>query len=575
MRHVSSATDKKTTQNHATDNNKHAVAKVPAGTHHQEGEEMSLRDLSAATVSAMRVISNINQLSTLDVAGNVDGQIPTSSSSLAFNMITSVLEASWLPKLSLKITAETRFFGPTAIDEVPVTPPATPGAVPAATLTFPTQLPPTTANVYEVQQAILYANPLPLSQTQLRCIDSTTFKYVSSPVGPLPLNASVADVSGQFYMGSLWNVTSFGRRPCRVIGSAVIVDFRVPQTSEKFNRLLDDYPAMIRLPYNPALHRERGVVDQFSGLSSIPSCVLWDEKEGEWTADGITHVTYNDYNMKSKPGSEGPYVECLSSRLGIFAVSEVPRDCHGVAHGSALYDYCGVCGGDNSTCSGCDGEPNTGRTKRCSGHGACKGNMCACDLGWQGVNCHVKCSQSNCSDAGTCVVNFTQMSFNSTIYCDCAKAYFQPVGALRCDLIEVYVYVMPPGLFFFLVAGVPILLCGVLTTAAIYYVAKRQANSVIGMKRDIDHFAKTYEESNNAIEVEAMEVNADLCMPIMEGSQARAMVSAAEVLDTNSSSSTGDGKDEGKPRVSKQLVAKDVGPLPISEARRQRDVSCM
>ena len=35
-----------------------------------------------------------------------------------------------------------------------------------------------------------------------------------------------------------------------------------------------------------------------------------------------------------------------------------PADCFGVCGGSAVNDECGVCGGDNSTCSDCAGIPN-------------------------------------------------------------------------------------------------------------------------------------------------------------------------------------------------------------------------
>lgn len=37
-------------------------------------------------------------------------------------------------------------------------------------------------------------------------------------------------------------------------------------------------------------------------------------------------------------------------------------DCAGVAYGDSQADECGVCNGDNSSCAGCDGVPNSGLT---------------------------------------------------------------------------------------------------------------------------------------------------------------------------------------------------------------------
>ena len=42
-------------------------------------------------------------------------------------------------------------------------------------------------------------------------------------------------------------------------------------------------------------------------------------------------------------------------------------DCAGECGGSAVVDACGVCNGDNSTCAGCDGIPNSGLQFDCSG----------------------------------------------------------------------------------------------------------------------------------------------------------------------------------------------------------------
>ena len=41
-----------------------------------------------------------------------------------------------------------------------------------------------------------------------------------------------------------------------------------------------------------------------------------------------------------------------------WSCGEEPEDCAGVTGGSAEYDDCGVCNGDNSTCKDCNGDIN-------------------------------------------------------------------------------------------------------------------------------------------------------------------------------------------------------------------------
>ena len=48
------------------------------------------------------------------------------------------------------------------------------------------------------------------------------------------------------------------------------------------------------------------------------------------------------------------------------------RDCTGICDGNSVEDDCNICNGDNTTCSGCDGIPNSGLQLDCSG--VCDGN---------------------------------------------------------------------------------------------------------------------------------------------------------------------------------------------------------
>ena len=75
-----------------------------------------------------------------------------------------------------------------------------------------------------------------------------------------------------------------------------------------------------------------------------------------------------------------PPVTPQSGNYRLFGAAELWVDCAGTPLGSARLDYCNKCGGDNSTCSGCDGVPNRVEDglkldKNCSGHGACRSQL--------------------------------------------------------------------------------------------------------------------------------------------------------------------------------------------------------
>ena len=106
----------------------------------------------------------------------------------------------------------------------------------------------------------------------------------------------------------------------------------------------------------------------------------------------------------------------------VFAPSEVWAGCDSRPLSASFFDDCGKCGAwlsvlaqskeldrskvANTSCSGCDGEPNTGRDKKCSGHGKCiyvfdnvKGqkifnpskSVCTCESPYFGAMCDVEC----------------------------------------------------------------------------------------------------------------------------------------------------------------------------------------
>jgi len=81
------------------------------------------------------------------------------------------------------------------------------------------------------------------------------------------------------------------------------------------------------------------------------------------------------------------------------------RDCKGVINGPAKRDRCGTCEGDGSTCICCPGMTNPPfcdvedkcYNVRCLNGGVCSNNtgICSCTLGFTGKNCEIKDCNSN------------------------------------------------------------------------------------------------------------------------------------------------------------------------------------
>ncbi|KAJ1488367.1 hypothetical protein T484DRAFT_1783427 [Baffinella frigidus] len=74
---------------------------------------------------------------------------------------------------------------------------------------------------------------------------------------------------------------------------------------------------------------------------------------------------------------------------------------------------------------------------------------------------------------------------------------------------------MPDWLFFLLVVALPLLLVLCCCALFVYYTVYKQIVQIKEINNESAAFAKTYALANTEIDVEAMEVNADLCMPIM------------------------------------------------------------
>uniref|UniRef100_A0A7S0ELC5 PKD/REJ-like domain-containing protein n=1 Tax=Hanusia phi TaxID=3032 RepID=A0A7S0ELC5_9CRYP len=107
-----------------------------------------------------------------------------------------------------------------------------------------------------------------------------------------------------------------------------------------------------------------------------------------------------------------------------YSLAQVDVGCDLVPLSGVQLDSCRVCGGDNSSCSGCDGIPNTGRDKNCSGHGACQQGKCACVSEWYDLVCSSFCSSAiHCSGHGICDPTEGRSCF-------CSRGYSSPPAAV-------------------------------------------------------------------------------------------------------------------------------------------------
>ena len=79
------------------------------------------------------------------------------------------------------------------------------------------------------------------------------------------------------------------------------------------------------------------------------------------------------------------------------------EDCAGVANGTAVYDACYVCGGDNSTCEDCSGTINgTKKFTSFNGTDPITGNgLCLCNPGFYGDACEIDCGLDTAYDSNT------------------------------------------------------------------------------------------------------------------------------------------------------------------------------
>ncbi|KAJ1488366.1 hypothetical protein T484DRAFT_1783425, partial [Baffinella frigidus] len=199
------------------------------------------------------------------------------------------------------------------------------------TITFPSPWTGPAHAAFEVQTAMLYSNPLPASETALRCIDESGLTSWSSEPALVP-----TDNKGGFEERVLRaKVPALTFRKCAMLGSATLLNLRAFGGDAIVSDLPGGAAYKIRLPFNPSLQNEvladvfddftglsslvlADVFDDFTGLSSLVSCVYWDAGKQTWSTDGIAFV---DAYYGDATGQDA-WVECISSHLSLFAASE-------------------------------------------------------------------------------------------------------------------------------------------------------------------------------------------------------------------------------------------------------------
>uniref|UniRef100_A0A7S0M0N7 C-type lectin domain-containing protein n=1 Tax=Cryptomonas curvata TaxID=233186 RepID=A0A7S0M0N7_9CRYP len=267
---------------------------------------------------------------------------------------------------------------------------------------------------YALQLTMLYENPFPYD---LKCLDYNRGSQFETPKVFVP-----TDNAGSVQLTAVRKpLTIFGQRTCALLGNIVLANVRIGQSSQALS-WQSAMKMRVMLPFDPAISPSAVSSDTSDGLTGSKlgaSCVRWNPIVGTWTAAGIRRVSIFLGNS-----SVGPYIECEVDSTGIFVASEVPLGCDGIPLSTAVNDDCGVCGGNNEICSGCDGLPNSGRSKSCSGHGACFGQICKCALGYLGVICQIMCEPiTNCSGHGVCEVSYRNLDIVSNVSCLCQDGF--------------------------------------------------------------------------------------------------------------------------------------------------------
>jgi len=290
-----------------------------------------------------------------------------------------------------------------------------------------------------------------------------------------------------------------------ILGDVSRFNIRLAHSDLEYHDFTEGYGLMetkprgtLRLPISEqlAIALTQYAVTTPTQQGRVAACLNWNEVTRKWDNVGLNQAPGSKATQKMclKRKSTPPviecsyFVECTTMYLSYFAVAESPLDCEGTVLGSTKFDHCDVCGGDNSTCSGCDRMPNAVEDgvrldRDCSGHGACNGGYrCSCcadnlhkvtmggDLAgqsskltvcpWFGVMCHRFCTRSlyggnaagsavqkiHCSGHGSCLEPLR----GGDLGCECDPGWADENGT-RCGYFI-------PRTFVVKIGGMPALL---------------------------------------------------------------------------------------------------------------------
>jgi hypothetical protein len=267
---------------------------------------------------------------------------------------------------------------------------------------------------YALQLTMIYENPFPYD---LKCLDFNMGSQFEPPKVFVP-----TDNAGSVQLTAVRKpVTIFGKRTCALLGNIVLANVRIGRSSQALS-WQSETKMLVALPFDPSVSSAAVASVTSDGLTGNKlgaSCLRWNPIVGSWTAAGIRRISTFLGNS-----SVGPFIECEVDNTGIFVTSEVPLGCDGIPLSTVVNDDCGVCGGNNELCSGCDGLPNSGRSKSCSGHGTCYGQVCKCDPGYFGVICQIMCDPiKNCSGRGVCEISYRNLDIVSNVSCLCQDGF--------------------------------------------------------------------------------------------------------------------------------------------------------
>jgi len=120
------------------------------------------------------------------------------------------------------------------------------------------------------------------------------------------------------------------------------------------------------------------------------------------------------------------------------------------------------------------------------------------------------------------------MNTSTGCNCDSGYRYSRPSEQQGCYLIPVYEYQIPPWLFWLSVVGVPFMCLVCCIVGFFGWTVRRQILATKCLRDDIEGFVKQYAQANENMELDTMEINADLCMP-MSDLETRPMIDYGEI----------------------------------------------